>query len=513
MMNQLTEHEARKRFKALEAAGLAGSGGDCPNRGDDMSWTKPEGFGESMVVTWGSGGAGGPGGGGGSGKPATRAINFIASQPWAITAEALELIDSIAHRANESPEAVAAKLGRPLQGTRTMEVRGNVAILPVIGPIFRYADIFTEISGASSVDTMALDLQTALDDPKVDAIVLEIDSPGGMVAGISEFADMVRAADKPVTAYVGAKAASAAYWVAAAADEIVMDKSAEVGSVGAVMQMNVGVDKNTRDIISSQSPNKRPDPNTDAGLIELQSRIDGLAQVFIESVADFRGVDAETVINGFGRGGMKLGEAAVQAGMADRLGSLESTIAGLSGVTERTVQMNGTIKTSEITRDYIAAEHPAIADAFRAEGEDKTKAENATAGQATAEAERERIKAVLDVGAGTDHEALAHTLAFDGKTTAPEAALKILAADKEARTGKLDDLRNDAPAPLKPSGDPDAEAAAAAAANASLPVEDQAKAEWANDPKVRAEFGSETEYVAWRKADAAGQIKTMGPRQ
>ena len=43
-------------------------------------------------------------------------------------------------------------------------------------------------------------------------------------------------------------------------------------------------------------------------------------------------------------------------------------------------------------------------------------------------------------------------------------------------------------------------------------MEDQAKAEWANDPKVRAEHVGEAEYVAYRKADAAGQIKTMGPR-
>lgn len=445
-------------------------------------------------------------------QPATRAINFIASQPWAITTEALELIDSIAHRANEAPEAVATKLGRPLQGTRTMEVRNNVAILPVAGPIFRYANIFTEISGASSIDTMAMDFQTALDNPKVDAIVLEIDSPGGMVAGVSEFADMVRAADKPVTAYIGDKGQSAAYWIAAAADEIVVHKSAEVGSVGAVMQMSTGTDKNIREIVSSQSPNKRPDPDTDEGRTQLQGRVDALAQVFIESVAEFRGVDAETVINGFGRGGVKLGEAAVQAGMADRLGSLESVIAGLSGGTERSGLMDATIKTSEITRDYIAAEHPAIADAFRKDGEDTAKAENATAGQVSAETERERIKAVLDVGAGTDHEALAHTLAFDGKTTAAEAALKILAANKEARTGKLDDLRKDAPDPVKPSGDSDAETAAVAAANSSLPVEDQAKAEWANDPKIRAEHVGEAEYVAYRKADAAGQIKVMGPR-
>ena len=442
-------------------------------------------------------------------QPAARAINFIAGQPWAITAEALELIDSIAHRANESPEAVATKLGRPLQGTRTMEVRGNVAVLPVMGPIFRYANLFTEISGASSIDTMAMDFQTALDDPKVDAIVLEIDSPGGMVAGVSEFADMVRAADKPVTAYVGAMAASAAYWIAAAADEIVMDKSAEVGSVGAVMQMRVGADKSTREIVSSQSPNKRPNPDTDDGRTELQARIDALAQVFIESVADFRGVDAETVINGFGRGGMKLGEAAVAAGMADRLGSLESTIAGLSGGTERGIQMSASNNGPEITRDYIAAEHPAIADAFRKEGENAAfSTENVgKIEDGAATAERERIQSVLETGEGHGQDELVKTLAFDGSTTAAEAALKILAADKVTRGDQLKAIKDDAPDPVKASADADD---GKPQVDMNLPAEERAKAAWANDPNIRGEFVTEADYVGWLKAEESGRVKQMG---
>ena len=444
-------------------------------------------------------------------QPAARAINFIAGQPWAITAEALELIDSIAHRANESPEAVATRLGRPLQGTRTMEVRGNVAVLPVMGPIFRYANLFTEISGASSIDTMAMDFQTALDDPKIDAILLEIDSPGGMVAGVSEFADMVHAADKPVTAYVGAKAASAAYWIAAAADEIVMDKSAEVGSVGAVMQMQTGGDKGVREIVSSQSPNKRPDPNSDAGLTELQARIDGLAQVFIESVADFRGVDAETVINGFGRGGMKLGEAAVAAGMADRLGSLESTIAGLSGGTERGIQMSASNNGPEITRDFIAAEHPAIADAFRKEGIDNYKIDTTDAVAQkevlAATAERERIQSVLETGEGHGQDELVNTLAFDGSTTAAEAALKILAADRVTRGDQLKAIKDDAPDPVKASGDADD---GNKQVDMSLPAEERAKAAWANDPKIRGEFVTEADYVGWLKAEESGRVKQMG---
>ena len=61
----------------------------------------------------------------------------------------------------------------------------------VEGPIVRYADLFTEISGATSIETLAQDLHSALNDNTISGIVLNIDSPGGEVNGTSEFADMV----------------------------------------------------------------------------------------------------------------------------------------------------------------------------------------------------------------------------------------------------------------------------------------------------------------------------------
>jgi len=111
----------------------------------------------------------------------------IQTEIWAITPEALNQIIAIAQGLGD-PEAVAAKLGRQLTNTHSVSVRDAVATIPVIGPIFRYADIFTQISGATSIQTLATDLQTAVDDPAIKAIILEIDSPGGMIAGVSEFA-------------------------------------------------------------------------------------------------------------------------------------------------------------------------------------------------------------------------------------------------------------------------------------------------------------------------------------
>jgi ClpP class serine protease len=85
------------------------------------------------------------------------------------------------------------------------------------------------------------------------------------------------------------------------------------------------------EIVSSSSPDKRLDPNTDAGRAKVQSMVDALADVFIGSVAKFRGTTPERVASDFGRGGVMVGAQAKAAGMVDRIGSLETVIAELAG--------------------------------------------------------------------------------------------------------------------------------------------------------------------------------------
>lgn len=266
-----------------------------------------------------------------------KAADWVLARPWAITEEALGVILSIAERTNESPEAVEARLGRPMDNTRECVVRDGVAIIPVIGPISRYADFFSRISGATDIETLAKDFRTCLDDRSVRAIVLNMDTPGGTVAGVSEFASHVMQArgTKPIVSYVGSQAASAGYWIASAADQIVADSTAMLGSIGVVMGVRKPADDKpgaakTIQFVSSQSPRKRPDPETEAGRSQMQAMADDTADVFVDAVACHRGVDRQKVLDDFGRGGQLVGSKAVDAGMADGLGSLESVIACLS---------------------------------------------------------------------------------------------------------------------------------------------------------------------------------------
>jgi ClpP class serine protease len=289
-------------------------------------------------------------------------LDRICTVAWAIRPEALEAIVALAARSAPSPEWVAERMhhlrsggpdevvmtvdgdieppyfgavsaipGTPIDGAQAAYRRGSVAIVPVIGPIVRYGSMFSSMSGgASSVGATALDFNLALADPDVTAIVLHVDSPGGETNGIAELADMIYDArtQKRIVAYVSDLGASAGYWIASAAHEVIAAETAALGSIGVVAAVRdpskSGGDE--IEIVSGVSPKKRVDVRTKEGRQEIQTLVDRLATVFVSTVARNRDVDPETVTADYGQGGLLVGQDAVDAGLADRLGSFESVI-------------------------------------------------------------------------------------------------------------------------------------------------------------------------------------------
>jgi ClpP class serine protease len=220
--------------------------------------------------------------------------------PWAITSEGLQLVLSVYSRgewyADARQKALQERDGEPLKNAHATTVRKGVAIIPVYGPLFRHASLFTAISGATSYEDVRKDFQKALEDPGVSAIVLDVNSPGGEADGCGELADAIYAARgiKPIVAYVGGMGCSAAYWIGSAAGRIVASPSAIVGSIGV---RSAVIDDSERDkregvrsveIISSRAPNKRDLPVDDAVIAKAQRICDDLEDVFIERVTKTR---------------------------------------------------------------------------------------------------------------------------------------------------------------------------------------------------------------------------------
>ena len=359
--------------------------------------------------------------------------NRISGEPWAITESALQTILEIAARENESPQAVAAKLGRNLQNTYSVMERDGVAIIPVTGPLFRYANLFTAISGASSYELIARDFTAALENPQIKGIILDIDSPGGEVNGVSELSNMVYAArgKKPVVAYASGDAASGAYWIASAADEIVVSETSALGSIGVVgvYRGKSGKSAEAVEIVSSQSPHKRLDPTTDDGRSRLQIRIDSMADVFIETIARNRNVSAENVQNHYGGGDVMIGAKAVSAGLADRIGSLEGLIAELSSQKSPPIEgffnaQNQPPSTQEkkpmpqetLTLETLKKDHPDLAAQLTREG---------------ASAEKKRLNDILCSEEAKGREKLAKEMALNTDIHAMEARQLLACAPVE----------------------------------------------------------------------------------
>lgn len=260
-------------------------------------------------------------------KTYKRIFAQLFSQPWLITEEWMTTVIEIAKREGDI-EAVEAKISEKLDGTETVSYRNNVAIIPVSGPIFPKANLFTRVSGATSIEVLATDLTKAIEDEEIDSIILNVDSPGGHVTGINEMANMIRkyGAIKPIHGYCGGTAASGGYWLLSACNTVTIDSTARLGSIGVVVAMKPKSPDDPIEIVSTASPLKRVDYTTKEGKAVVVEELDALAEVFISSVASFRSVTDRVVMKDFGKGGILVGEHAVAVGMADKIGSLEELI-------------------------------------------------------------------------------------------------------------------------------------------------------------------------------------------
>jgi len=271
----------------------------------------------------------------------------LSGSPWLITEVALKNL--IARResffadsaASAHRQAIASRSGAPLKNAQLAYTRGAVGVIPVIGPLVRHADMFTDFWNITTYGTISKDLQAALDSSEVDAIALDVDTPGGDANGVFELADMIYEARKikPVRCYVGGMAASAGYAIGSACEDITIAASAELGSIG--VRAGYLDDSKAMDaagfkewtFVSSQSPYKAFDVNDEDARARMQVVIDDLAGVFVELVARNRDVTTAAVLERFGKGDVMVGARAIAAGLADQLGSFESLISEMNQFT------------------------------------------------------------------------------------------------------------------------------------------------------------------------------------
>lgn len=426
----------------------------------------------------------------------------VLTAPWAILPDKLLEIQNIyaTHLRGEKIDlkAVEAQIGKPLQNEpRRYENQNGVGVIRVEGVLARRANLMMRVSGGTSTEMMRSQFREAMNDRDAESILFVIDSPGGTVDGTQEFAEEIYRArgKKPIKAVALGTVASAAYWIGAAADELYLASDTTVaGSIG-VVATHVDVSRaedrmgiKTTEItagkykrISSQYA-----PLSQEGRAAMQDMVDGIYTAFVQDVAAFRKRPVDAVLEKMADGRIFLGSKAIEAGLADgfvmeqdilaalqrgRMGGFAKRAIGSSGRQHEGASMDKKAIVESLTLDELHAMNPSLADsmvkdardvgyaaglkegaaasndASRQEGYSKGLEEGKALG---AEAERARIKSV-EAQALPGHTELIEQLKYDGKTTGPEAAVKILQHEKEARTIHRDKLKTDA---LKPIDQP-----------------------------------------------------------
>lgn len=215
---------------------------------------------------------------------------------------------------------------------------GKVAVIPIHGTLVRRTSGIEAESGLASYTGIAAQLDAALASPEIAAILLDIDSPGGESGGVFDLADRIRAASevKPIWAVANDMAFSAAYALASAAARVFVARTGGVGSIGVIA---MHVDQSVKDaqdgvrytaVFAGERKNdlNPHEPISNEAHAVLRAEVDRIYDLFVETVARHRGLDANAVRAT--EAGLFFGPDAVATGLADAVGSLDDALTQLT---------------------------------------------------------------------------------------------------------------------------------------------------------------------------------------
>lgn len=226
------------------------------------------------------------------------------------------------------------------QRERAPRLIGDVAVIDVCGPITYKSGWLSWYFGASSIADLQQKFRTALADPAVKTILFRVDSPGGEVTMVPEFADEIFAArsQKPILAVADTLVASAAYWLAAQVSTLYTPVSGRLGSIGVYTEhidVSGMLEKAGVSVTLIAHGDHKVDghpyaPLPDDVKARIQARVDEIGVEFEAAVARGRGVSKKDVVDTFGQGEVFRGKQAIALGMADKLGTFSQVIARLT---------------------------------------------------------------------------------------------------------------------------------------------------------------------------------------
>ncbi|WP_199178998.1 S49 family peptidase [Dyella sp. AD56] len=220
---------------------------------------------------------------------------------------------------------------------RGYDMVGPVAVIPIQGTLVQKCGTLRPWSGMTGYDGIRQAFTAAMSDDAVEGIVLDIDSPGGEVAGCFDLVDEIYRArgDKPIHSILTESAYSAAYALASAADKILVPRTGGVGSIG-VICMHVDMSKAltsagvqvTFITYGDRKADGHPEiPLSKEALERFQADIDTMGELFVETVARNRNIAASKVRDT--QAVTYLGADGVAKGLADAVAAPDAAFRAL----------------------------------------------------------------------------------------------------------------------------------------------------------------------------------------
>lgn len=344
-------------------------------------------------------------------------------------------------------------LYRPNRETAIYHDKGGIAVVPIVGELAHRATPQSALSGVRGYNAIQNHLLEIADDPRVQAMLLDIDSGGGEVGGLSELADTIAELGNkmPVWAISNSLMASAAYWLGSSADRVIATPFARVGSIGVVaMHADLSKAAEKKGVVMTfvhagkhKIDGNAFEPLSRAAKATMVSMVEEVYGQFTEHVAMTRRMSVQDVRDTEAR--VYSAKEALDVGLVDGISTLGKTIAGLQGAIEerRKAQIRGlTMKTYEDGLNEGRSQGLNEGrQAASSESQAQAQAAAQTAAQAAAKAERDRVRAITTSPEAKGREQLAEHLAYSTEMSPAdaEAMLKVaprIEAQKPGKTAK-----------------------------------------------------------------------------
>lgn len=303
----------------------------------------------------------------------------LSSQYWALEPKYMESMAAMMRRvasgeslsAGVMADVQAAQAARNERKKSNASVGGGIAVLSMYGVVTQRASAIDEIcGGVVSTENFALSFREAMADDSIGGIIIDIDSPGGSVFGVSDLYDEIMSARgiKPVYGFSNSLCASAAYWLASACSQLFAVQGSMTGSIGVYTQhfdfsKAMEMEGVSQEFISAGAfkvEGNSYGPLSDEGRAFTQSQIDAYYAAFTSAVAKGRGKPVASVRDGMGQGRCLMPADALAAGMIDGVDTFAGVVKRMksamkSGGASAEVDSSEFLATSEESAALAAA--------------------------------------------------------------------------------------------------------------------------------------------------------------